>query len=242
MFGDIFDLGWKFLENYKTWVILGSLLLLIFKKIRGWVWSFALWVSKPLRNQAEIMELKEGFDQQKRETKEMEERLMSRIDSILMELQPNGGKSFRDVFEAMDKNVKRIDDRQQYQEERYRISQDHEERDMPRWEFDKDGRLKWCNLHFVRLFDRSFDHFKGDDWYQTVTPSLRDDVRKEFRLVVKDRSSFERKIVFVKGNGSRFEALVRVAPVLSSDGQRLLGMVGSLLHLRDVPPEDFSDG
>lgn len=103
------------------------------------------------------------------------------IDTLLAEMKPNGGTSFRD-------QINRIERRQLYLDGRSKAMLNEDFNGV--FETDAEGKCNWVNRRLIRMSGRAFEELKGHGWINMVHAEDRESVEKEWDSAIAENRAF----------------------------------------------------
>jgi PAS domain S-box-containing protein len=129
-----------------------------------------------------------------------------KVDSVLLELQVNGGSSLKDML-----NVMFIDQLAEIGSRRAMFTST-----LAFWESDKDGQCTFASDKLAEYVDQNPHDVLGSGWLTTVHPDDVDRVAKTWEFAVRQRRAFICDYRFVHANGDIVTVQGHCHPVLNT--------------------------
>lgn len=139
-----------------------------------------------------------------------------KLDTILVELSPNGGTSIKDIINRIDKAICLSSERQRA------ILADSAN---AIFEADETGNFVWVNRTYMRLTHRSFFELTGTGWINSVSKKDRQRIMDAWALSIAQQREFSEDLDLELPNGDYIP--VSVNTYIMKDPQRnILGYIG----------------
>jgi len=128
------------------------------------------------------------------------EQSLGKIEIISKEFQPNHGSSLKDQLNRISVELQKNTELTEKISTRQKWIFDN--RDMPIFESDNEGKCVWVNVSFLNLINRDMGYILGHGWKNIIAEEDRERVVKNWELCVKDGRDSEDTyhILDVKGN------------------------------------------
>lgn len=133
----------------------------------------------------------------------------TKLDSILKELQPNGGSTIKDT-------VTRIDNALTVNVERQRVFNNDSMNGL--METDAEGNCVWANSTYLGIVGRTIESVLGKGWVNTIQASERDRVMTEWDDALEEDREFEYEYHVVTTRGERKMVRIRSMKLRDSNG------------------------
>lgn len=138
------------------------------------------------------------------------------LQTVVTELQPNGGASIRD-------SLNRIELRQVFNEQRQRAILT--DMSVGVFETDVTGNYIWVNRKYLRMTGRAPNEVNGSGWVNTVAERDRPKVMEEWQKAIDEEREYEGEHCIVTPDGMCIKVSVRTYKMVDSTGSTL-GFMG----------------
>lgn len=126
---------------------------------------------------------------------------ISKINEISKEFLPNHGSSLKDLLTKMQNELVKNTELTEKIATRQKWLFDN--REMPIFESDEEGRCVWVNIAFMNLVKRDMNFLLGNGWKNIIAPEDRERVVNNWESCVKDGRDSEDTYSVVDINGNR---------------------------------------
>ena len=130
--------------------------------------------------------------------------IQQKLDSLVAELRPNGGKSLRDLVEKINENTT-------YNREYVRATLDNDMQMI--FETDSKGEYVWVNDTYGRYTGKQEHDLMGYGWINTVCSSDRTRVRDEWESCIEEHRDFSSEYEINTMDGSRLKVIATARPI-----------------------------
>jgi|SRR5882724_3571327 len=153
------------------------------------------------------------------------ENTISKINEISKEFVPNHGSSLKDILNKMQGELSRNTELTEKIATRQKWIFDN--REMPIFESDEEGKCVWVNLAYLDLVKRDMHFLLGNGWKNVIASEDRDRVIHNWEACVKDGRDAEDTYSMVDVDGKTF----KVFTAACKTGK--YGYVGAIKVLND---------
>lgn len=130
--------------------------------------------------------------------------IQQKLDSLVAELRPNGGKSLRDLVEKINENTT-------YNREYVRATLDNDMQMI--FETDSKGEYVWVNDTYGRYTGKQEHDLMGYGWINTVCNSDRTRVRDEWESCIEEHRDFSSEYEINTMDGNRLKVIATARPI-----------------------------
>lgn len=130
--------------------------------------------------------------------------IQQKLDSLVAELRPNGGKSLRDLVEKINENTT-------YNREYVRATLDNDIQMI--FETDTSGEYVWVNNTYGRYTGKQEHDLMGYGWINTVCSSDRIRVREEWESCIEEHRDFSSEYEINTMTGERLKVSAQARPI-----------------------------
>ena len=130
--------------------------------------------------------------------------IQQKLDSLVAELRPNGGKSLRDLVEKINENTT-------YNREYVRATLDNDMQMI--FETDSKGEYVWVNDTYGRYTGKQEHDLMGYGWINTVCSSDRIRVRDEWESCIEEHRDFSSEYEINTMDGNRLKVIATARPI-----------------------------
>ena len=130
--------------------------------------------------------------------------IQSKLDSLVSELRPNGGKSLRDLVEKINENTT-------YNREYVRATLDNDFQMI--YETDSKGEYLWVNHTYGRYTGKQVEDLLGYGWLNSIATDHRSTVREEWESAIEEHRDFNLEYEIVGFQGERIKVLSVAKPI-----------------------------
>ena len=130
--------------------------------------------------------------------------IQQKLDSLVAELRPNGGKSLRDLVEKINENTT-------YNREYVRATLDNDMQMI--FETDSKGEYVWVNDTYGRYTGKQEHDLMGYGWINTVCSSDRTRVRDEWESCIEEHRDFASEYEINTMDGNRLKVIATARPI-----------------------------
>lgn len=124
---------------------------------------------------------------------------MDKINEISKEFAPNHGSSLKDVLNKMQAELVKNTELTEKIATRQKWIFDN--REMPIFESDEEGRCVWVNVAYMNLVNRDMSFLLGHGWKNVIAPEDRERVIQNWESCVKDGRDSEDTYSVVDSKG-----------------------------------------
>jgi len=149
---------------------------------------------------------------------------ISKINEISKEFSPNHGSSIKDVLNKVQNELVRNTELTEKIETRQKWLFDN--REMPIFESDEEGRCVWVNIAYMNLVKRDMNFLLGNGWKNVIAPEDRERVIQNWESCVKDGRDSEDTYSIIDTRGEK----TKVFTAACKTGK--FGYVGALKILK----------
>ena len=143
--------------------------------------------------------------------------IVSKIDTIFIELTPNGGSSIKDQVNHIDNSV------QLAQQVQQAMAADSK---AALFRTDPEGNVVWVNRTYTRIVARDISEVLGHGWHNVIAPEQRDEVVREWYKAVADDREFYWDVNLITPTGERTLVRVRSYKLVNGKGE-IMGYWGN---------------
>lgn len=131
--------------------------------------------------------------------------MYDKVDKLMVQFERNGGTSFRDAIDRIEKTVTLQDSRQRILLGLvpYAVV-----------ETDNQGKLIFANRVYMQWTGRIEDEVQGDGWINVVHPDDRDRVKREWSEAVAEHRGYEARFMMRDTHGHSFFVFTRCFPMV----------------------------
>lgn len=130
--------------------------------------------------------------------------IQQKLDSLVAELRPNGGKSLRDLVEKINENTT-------YNREYVRATLDNDIQMI--YETDPKGEYVWVNDTYGRYTGKQEHDLLGYGWMSTIPSDERHRVRTEWESCIEEHRDFSLEYEVVSAVGDKLKVLSTARPI-----------------------------
>lgn len=130
--------------------------------------------------------------------------IQQKLDSLVAELRPNGGKSLRDLVEKINENTT-------YNREYVRATLDNDIQMI--FETDSIGEYVWVNNTYSRYTGKQEHDLMGYGWINTVCNSDRVRVREEWESCIEEHRDFSTEYEINTVDGNKLKVAAQARPI-----------------------------
>jgi PAS domain S-box-containing protein len=130
--------------------------------------------------------------------------IQQKLDSLVAELRPNGGKSLRDLIEKINLNTT-------YNREYVRATLDNDIQMI--YETNEVGEVVWVNNTYGRYAGKQIDDLLDNGWINSVTTEFRNTVRDEWQSAVEEHRDFNLEYDMISYDGSKMKVQSVARPI-----------------------------
>jgi PAS domain S-box-containing protein len=130
--------------------------------------------------------------------------IQQKLDSLVAELRPNGGKSLRDLVEKINENTT-------YNREYVRASLDNDFQMI--YETDSIGEYVWVNNTYGRYTGKQEHDLMGYGWINTVCSEDRQRVRTEWESCIEEHRDFNLDYSVIAMDGNKINVTSQARPI-----------------------------
>lgn len=130
--------------------------------------------------------------------------IQQKLDSLVSELRPNGGKSLRDLVEKINENTT-------YNREYVRATLDNDMQMI--FETNANGEIVWVNSTYGRYTGKQTTDLLDNGWLDTVSNDQRSKVREEWQLSVEEHRDINLDYNMVSYDGSKMKVQSNARPI-----------------------------
>lgn len=130
--------------------------------------------------------------------------IQQKLDSLVSELRPNGGKSLRDLVEKINENTT-------YNREYVRATLDNDIQMI--YETDNKGDIVWVNNTFGRYAGKQIGDLLHSGWLDTVSNEERGDIREEWQLSVEEHRDINIEYDMISYDGTKMRVQSNARPI-----------------------------
>lgn len=130
--------------------------------------------------------------------------IQQKLDSLVSELRPNGGKSLRDLVEKINENTT-------YNREYVRATLDNDMQML--YETNADGNIVWANSTYGRYAGKQIGDLLESGWLDTIPSDQRNHVRNEWQLSVEEHREFNLEYDMVSYDGTKMKVQSYAKPI-----------------------------
>lgn len=145
------------------------------------------------------------------------EELRRQLNSVVVEVRPNGGNSMNDAVTVVRGELRALLDA---------------DLGTARWSADRTGRLTWASRAYTRWTGSDPERMYGYGWLSLVHPDDRDDVRDEWMIAIEERRGSSFRFRVSDGSGHWLRVFGEAAPILNGAGN-VTGWLGTLNRTDD---------
>ena len=149
--------------------------------------------------------------------------LADKTEVILKELKPNGGNSFRDAVNRIEKKL--------HESEGF-VKTVLAHKDIAFFESDAKGDCRWVNGAYLTLFKKSIGDITQDGWKSCLYSDNREIVIKEWETCVADSREFIMDYYIVNGENAKVFVHCKALPYKDDKGN-LLGYLGTIIPIEE---------
>ena len=140
----------------------------------------------------------------------------AQLDRIEAELHPNGGTSIKDSLNRIERTLAESDAFMRAQLNIHSVA-------VIRTNIK--GKVTQINRQYIRLLGYSLPEVSGDGWINSVHPSMREKVTKDWADCIASKREYSDDILYITASGEELEAHCAVYRELDSSGT-LYGFLG----------------
>ena len=148
--------------------------------------------------------------------------IQQKLDSLVAELRPNGGKSLRDLVEKINENTT-------YNREYVRASLDNDYQMI--FETDAIGEYLWVNDTYSRYTGKQEHDLMGYGWINTICSADRIRVRDEWESCIEEHRDFNAEYEINAMDGSKLKVMSTARPIKVTGN--IKGYYGSIKIVQD---------
>lgn len=130
--------------------------------------------------------------------------IQQKLDSLVAELRPNGGKSLRDLVEKINENTT-------YNREYVRATLDNDFQMI--YETDSNGEYLWVNNTYARYTNKQIDDLLGYGWLNSVCADCRSKVRNEWESSIEEHRDFNMEYDIIGFNNEKLKVVSNAKPI-----------------------------
>lgn len=130
--------------------------------------------------------------------------IQEKLDSLVAELRPNGGKSLRDLVEKINENTT-------YNREYVRASLDNDLQII--YETDANGEYLWVNQTYSRYTGKQTEDLLGYGWLNSVCTDCRSRVRNEWESSIEEHRDFNMEYDIIGYDNEKIRVLSIAKPI-----------------------------
>ena len=130
--------------------------------------------------------------------------IQQKLDSLVAELRPNGGKSLRDLVEKINENTT-------YNREYVRATLDNDVQMI--YETDPKGEYVWVNDTYGRYTGKQEHDLMGYGWLNTIPSDQRQRVRFEWESCIEEHRDYSLEYEVITMNGEKLKVLSTARPI-----------------------------
>ena len=153
---------------------------------------------------------------------------ISKINEISKEFSPNHGSSIKDILSKMQTELVKNTELTEKIATRQKWLFDN--REMPIFESDEEGRCVWVNIAYMNLVKRDMNFLLGNGWKNVIAAEDRQRVIQNWESCVKDGRDSEDTYSIIDANGKK----TKVFTAACKTGK--FGYVGALKILTSDEP------
>lgn len=131
--------------------------------------------------------------------------MYEKVEGLVAQFERNGGSSFRDSIDRIERTVTLQDSRQRILLGLVPYSVT---------ETDDKGKLIFCNRVFLQWTGRLEDEVQGDGWVNVVHPDDRERLRREWDEAVVEKRAYEARWRMIDIHGRDFYVFCRCFPMV----------------------------
>lgn len=148
--------------------------------------------------------------------------IQQKLDSLVAELRPNGGKSLRDIVEKINENTT-------YNREYVRASLDNDYQMI--FETDSVGEYLWVNDTYSRYTGKQDHDLIGYGWINTVCSADRIRIRDEWESCIEEHRDFNAEYEINTMDGNKLKVMSTARPIKVTGN--IKGYYGSIKIIQD---------
>ena len=130
--------------------------------------------------------------------------IQQKLDSLVAELRPNGGKSLRDLVEKINENTT-------YNREYVRATLDNDIQMI--YETDSKGEYVWINDTYSRYTGKQEHDLLGYGWLNTIPSDQRQKVRDEWESCIEEHRDYSLEYEIAINSGNKIKVLSTAKPI-----------------------------
>lgn len=154
---------------------------------------------------------------------EKHDKLESKIDRILNELTPNGGKSTKDLICQVQDSIVRMELKQQAMFNSREVTQGL-------FECDAYGHIIWTNRQFCYLLNKTPQDLFGLNWINSVIRDEREGIAELWENCIRERRDFDADVeMYVGHNNETAVFSISTQRMVKDNHNEIIGWFGTIV-------------
>lgn len=174
-----------------------------------------------------IQKRKKLIENRKINSERMQDAL-SKLDLVLKEVLPNGGKSLRDTLNRVENNIYILNEKIDSLEETHRISLNLQQ--IAYWVCGKQGEVVYTSPSMCKLIKRLESEMLGHGWLSCISPNDSKRIAEAWELSIEEGRTFDETYTFTS---DQYSIKVRGIAYHKKDSQgKYIGSYGTLIKIK----------